>query len=366
MRKKYNIIDLFCGCGGFSYGFERAGFNVLLGVDIWADALVTFKENHYGADIIEGDLSQMTTAELLKEVNPFEEIDVIIGGPPCQGFSLSGFRDENDPRNQLYKAFVRVVDEIKPKAFVLENVPGLVKLFKGNAKKEIIKNFEDIGYNVSYQILNASDFGVPQNRKRVFFVGIKKDLLHFPFDHFKFPEPSHGSEGLLNKVTSKEAIDDLPLLENEIGSNQTSYLIEPQNSYQKEMRKNSSYIFNHIATQHKQQTIDIIAQVPDGGNYKNLPENLHSTRKVNIAWTRMNSKTPCFTIDTGHNHHFHYLANRVPTVRESARIQSFPDTFKFYGGKTSQLKQVGNAVPPILGEALAKELKRYLNMVDEI
>lgn len=365
MKKKYNIIDLFSGCGGFSYGFERAGYNVLLGVDIWKDALVTFKANHNNSTTLEYDLSEIATETLLNEAKiKKDEIDVIIGGPPCQGFSLSGFRDEHDPRNQLYKAFVRVVNDVKPKIFVMENVPGLVKLFSGRAKDEILNHFEDIGYNVSYKILTASSYGVPQNRRRVFFVGVRKGLLDFPYDAFEFPELTHG-EGQAHPLnTTYDALCDLPLLENEVGEEGMSYLTPPLNDYQKEMRKNSSAIYNHIATQHKQQTIDIIAMVPDGGNYKSLPKELHTTRKVNIAWTRMNSQKPCFTIDTGHNHHFHYKANRVPTVRESARIQSFPDDFIFMGTKTSQLKQVGNAVPPILGEVIANKITKYLDRIN--
>ena len=139
------------------------------------------------------------------------------------------------------------------------------------------------------------------------------------------------------------------------------YQLPAAHDYQKKMRKGSRSILNHSITLHKERTKEIIAMVPDGGNYKTLPEELWSTRKVNIAWTRMDSTRPCFTIDTGHNHHFHYSANRVPTVRESARIQSFPDTFEFIGIKTSQLKQVGNAVPPLLAEAIAQEIKIMLD-----
>ncbi|WP_283750941.1 DNA cytosine methyltransferase [Bacillus cereus] len=367
MKKKYNVIDLFSGCGGFSSGFERAGYHILLGVDIWSDALKTFQANHKEATILEADLSQLITEQLLKKINlPKEEIDVIIGGPPCQGFSLSGFRDEQDPRNQLYKAFVRTVKDIQPKIFVMENVPGLVKLFKGRAKEAILEDFESIGYHVNHQILTASEFGVPQNRRRVFFVGIKKGLLDFPYDTFEFPEPTHGGKNACPMWTCENALSDLPLLENNFGTEGMSYLDIPKNNYQKEMRKNSPTIYNHIATQHKQQTIDIISMVPDGGNYKDLPEEFRNTRKVNIAWTRMNSQKPCFTIDTGHNHHFHYKANRVPTVRESARIQSFPDDFIFLGTKTSQLKQVGNAVPPLLSEMVAKKILFYLNLAVDI
>lgn len=356
-----NVIDLFCGCGGFSLGFEKAGYDVLLGVDIWKDALNTFEKNHEKAKILEEDLRNISAEQLLSLIDKDRsDIDVIIGGPPCQGFSISGKRILDDPRNQLYKSFVEVVDYIKPKVFVMENVPGLVRLFGGKAKDSILESLEGIGYNVTYKILNAADYGVPQMRKRVFFVGLRKDLFEFPLDYFQFPLPEYGEGLRYPYITSEEAISDLPLLNDSYGEQIMSYSLPPTNEYQNLMRLDSGNIFNHIATVHKQKTVEIIAQVPDGGNYKDLPSNLHNTRKVNIAWTRMNSKKPCFTIDTGHNHHFHYKADRVPTVRESARIQSFPDDFIFYGTKTSQLKQVGNAVPPILSCALALEVKKIL------
>lgn len=358
-----NVIDLFSGCGGFSHGFEKAGFNVLLGVDIWKDALVTFKKNHRKAKILEANLTQITGEHLLSYINRDKnEIDVVIGGPPCQGFSVSGKRILDDPRNQLYKAFVQVVDLIRPKVFVMENVPGLIRLFKGQAKEKIIESLESIDYNVSYKILTAADYGVPQIRKRVFFVGLRKDLFKFPYDYFEFPIPKYGIDSKCPYITSEEAISDLPLLEGEVGEEVTPYPCSPQNTYQQLMRKNSDSIYNHIATVHKPRTVETISMVPDGGNYKDLPKELWEIRKVNIAWTRMDSKKPCFTIDTGHNHHFHYKANRVPTVRESARIQSFPDDFIFYGTKTSQLKQVGNAVPPMLSEVIAKKIKNIIEV----
>lgn len=355
-----NVIDLFCGCGGFSYGFEQAGYHVLLGVDIWKDALYTFLQNHKNSKVLEGDLSALSGKDLLAYIQKEKhEIDVIIGGPPCQGFSISGKRILDDPRNELYKAFVTIVADIQPKVFVMENVPGLVRLYNGKAKDRILESLEQIGYNVNYQILTAADYGVPQMRKRVFFVGLRKDLFHFPYDYFHFPEPTHGEQRKYPYITSKEAIDDLPLLENmKLKPDEVlAYPSPPNSTYQELMRKNSKCIHNHIPTIHKPKTVQTIAMVPDGGNYKDLPRELWGTRKVNIAWTRMNSARPCFTIDTGHNHHFHYKANRVPTVRESARIQSFPDTFIFYGTKTSQLKQVGNAVPPILAQAIAEQIK---------
>lgn len=339
--KNQNIIDLFCGCGGFSLGFERAGFNVLLGIDVWEDALVTFSKNHKSSNTLKADLSTYSpenTVSLL-DGNP---VDVIIGGPPCQGFSVAGKRIVDDIRNQLYKAFVNFVKYYQPKAFVLENVPNILSIGNGIVKDEIISDFTDLGYSVEYKILTASDYGVPQNRRRAIFVGFKDGT------HFSFPKPFEAK-----KITAKEALSDLPEGEIQDGGD---YPIECQSEYQSLMRMNSIGVYNHQPTIHNQKTVDIISMVPDGGNYKDLPQELQSSRKVHIAWTRLNSEKPSFTIDTGHRHHFHYSFNRIPTARESARIQSFPDDFIFYGSRTSQLKQIGNAVPPLLGEAIAKSL----------
>ncbi len=355
LKTRLNVIDLFCGCGGFSKGFEQAGYNIKLGVDNWDDATTTYKENFPFAETIVKDISKLDGKELLSiaKMNP-SEVDVIIGGPPCQGFSLSGKRLLDDPRNTLYKSFVRIVQEIRPKAFVMENVPGLIKLFKGQVKDRIIEDFANIGYQVEMSQLVASDYGVPQGRKRVFFVGLNKCAQFNPT--YVFPLPTHG-ENKKAYITCEEALSDLDFIgDTRLLPNVSEYELPAITEYQKLMRKNSQKLLNHVTTIHTEKTRKIIGMVPDGGNYKDLPTELWTTRKVNIAWTRMNSEKVCFTIDTGHNHHFHYRANRVPTVRESARIQSFPDDFKFVGNKTSQLKQVGNAVPPLLAQAIAESL----------
>ena len=273
-------------------------------------------------------------------------VDLIIGGPPCQGFSVAGKRIIDDERNKLYKNFVRFVDYFKPKAFVMENVPNILSIGGGAVKESIIKDFSDLGYKVVYKVLTASDYGVPQNRKRAVFVGFYNKT------EFSFPKPT-----VKEKVTSKEAISDLPNFTVVDGD---KYPNCHQSEYQKLMRKNAKGLYNHKITIHTEQTKKIIALVPDGGNYKDLPIELQNTRKVHIAWTRLDSSKPSFTIDCGHNHHFHYKYNRVPTVRESARIQSFPDDFIFLGKQGSQLRQVGNAVPPLMAEEIAKQIKRYL------
>ncbi len=367
MRRKPILIDLFCGCGGFSKGFENAGFDIALGIDSWKDATVTYQQNFPKAVALNQDITTVTGKELLNQLKNIsaEDIDVIIGGPPCQGFSLSGKRMLDDPRNKLYKSFVEIVDEIKPKVFVMENVPGLIRLFDGKVKDEIIKDFSALGYNVEMQLLSADNFGVPQQRKRVFFVGLNKEKIHNT-KVFTFPLPTHGiGQTSPTPITCKQAISDLDFVPDDIALPECiEYKIPPQSEYQKLMRNGSTALYNHSITLHKERTKEIIAMVPDGGNYKDLPPELWQTRKVNIAWTRMNSQKPCFTIDTGHNHHFHYKENRVPSVRESARIQSFPDTFKFIGIKTSQLKQVGNAVPPILAQAVASKIISLLEQED--
>ncbi len=350
-----NVIDLFCGCGGFSKGFDQAGFKVRLGIDIWQDAVTTYKANFPNAATIVGDISGLMGEDLLSAAGmTADEVDVIIGGPPCQGFSLSGKRMLDDPRNILYKSFVRMVATIQPKAFVMENVPGLVKLFNGQVKEQVIEDFTNIGYKVKMSQLTACDFGVPQARTRVFFVGINTEKVKN--NDYVFPKATHGN-GKKSYVTCKDALSDLDFIgDTRLLAEVAEYELPAANAYQKLMRRNANQLLNHVTTIHTDKTRKIIAMVPDGGNYKNLPQELWSTRKVHIAWTRMDSRKPCFTIDTGHNHHFHYRANRVPTVRESARIQSFPDDFRFIGIKTSQLKQVGNAVPPLLAQAVAQSI----------
>ncbi len=338
------VIDLFSGCGGLSLGFEMAGFDVRLAIDNWEDALVTYRFNHKDTKTLNADLLNLDPIKVETDFN-LHKVDVIIGGPPCQGFSVAGKRIIDDDRNKLYKSFVRFVDHFKPKAFVMENVPHILSIGNGAVKDAILSDFTALGYNVVYKVLIASDFGVPQNRRRAIFVGLLES-------EYIFPKPTTEI-----RVTTKEAISDLP---EETINDGESYPNSPQSDYQCLMRNNSSVLNNHQATVHTAETRRIIAMVPDGCNYKCLPKEMWSLRKVHIAWTRMDSQKPCFTIDTGHNHHFHYSYNRVPTVRESARIQSFPDNFLFIGGKGSQLKQVGNAVPPLMANEIAKQLLRQL------
>ncbi len=350
-KKKPTVIDLFSGCGGLSKGFMNAGYEVLLGIDHDKDSLKTFQANHEGSQVLNLDLFVMSNIKKIKQALKGVSPDVIVGGPPCQGFSLTGTRNFDDKRNQLYLSMIEAVKELKPKAFLIENVPGVARLYGGKVKDEIISRLTKLGYTVSMQILTAANFGVPQIRKRLVFVGTRNS-------EFIFPEPILKPE---NYITTLEAIGDLPSREKEFGEELSSYSKEPKTDYQKSMRGKQKKLYNHVATNHTDLVKYIISQVPEGGNHKDLPEGVGGNRKFNEAWTRYHSKKPSRTIDTGHRNHFHYKYNRVPTVRENARLQSFPDDFIFMGTRTSQNRQVGNAVPPLMAYAIAKQLKKYLD-----
>ena len=351
----YNVIDLFCGCGGLSKGYEEAGFNVLVGVDFDQAALNTFAKNHQGV-ALKADLSQKETYDKINEIVAGRTIDVIIGGPPCQGFSLTGRRQFDDERNKLYLAMIDTVKHYRPKAFMIENVPGMATLYKGEVKDEIIKRFTEMGYNVTYKVLCSADYGVPQLRHRLVFIGLRDSE-----DGFKFPEPFLKPD---EYVTCKDAISDLPPLVDELGEEISSYSSAPETDYQKLMRGNAKVLYNHVAINHKDFVKETISMVPDGGNYKDLPIGVGESRNFHVAWTRYCSYKPSGTIDTGHRNHFHYKWNRCPTVRENARLQSFPDDFVFLGNRTQQNRQVGNAVPPMMAQAIAGTLASQLKLND--
>jgi DNA (cytosine-5)-methyltransferase 1 len=341
---KNKIIDLFCGCGGLSRGFEMAGFDVEVAVDMWEDAIKTYNHNHKNPVAICKDIHNLND-EYLNEIVDRGEVVGVIGGPPCQGYSTVGTRDINDPRNHLYLEYCRIVEKVNPEFFVIENVKGLITLGGGAFKDDILSRFENLGYHVEYKILNAANYGIPQNRHRVFFVGMKKKGFEFP------KEKNH-------IVSTSEALGDLPSLESQYESNE--YISVPQNEYQSKMRENSKIVLNHEPTNHTEQTKEIIGMIKDGGKISDLPEEYWSVRKYNKAFQRMLSTGPSNTIDTGHRNYFHYKENRIPSVRESARIQSFPDDFEVLGSKTSQYKQIGNAVPPLLAYEIAKAIKDQL------
>ena len=359
-KKEYTVLDLFCGAGGLSRGFIDAGFSVKLGVDFDDMALKTFAMNHNGSVAMKLDLFNLDNVNIIKEF--FEKnnyiLDVLTGGPPCQGFSLAGPRQIDDSRNKLYQAMVLTAKMLRPKAVVLENVPGMVQLHGGLVKQKIIDDFTNLGYKIGEpKILYAPDYGIPQIRKRVVFVGLLNSETYY-----HYPDPICNPDSY---VTCEEAISDLPPLIDIVGDKIQAYPCDPQSEYQKIMRIGSSSIYNHEGTIHDPKTKKFIAMVPEGKNYKSLPPQYEGIYKYHEALTRYHSKKPSPTINTGHRSHFHYKWNRIPTVRESARLQSFDDTFIFYGNKTQQYRQVGNAVPPLLGKAIAIEILKWLKGNDK-
>ena len=353
-------MDLFCGAGGLSKGFLDAGYDVILGVDFDESALKTFKENHGSTTALKLDLYDHSNIDQIVsflDEKGVTELDVLVGGPPCQGFSYAGKMDVNDKRNFLYLAMVKLTAKLKPKAVLIENVLAMIEANGGIGAKRVIKDFEDIGYKMSTKVLFAPDYGIPQIRRRVFFVGLRDTETEF-----EFPTPVLKPS---EYITCEEAISDLPSLQTPDGNiirgtEKQAYSTPPSSSYQALMRVNSEWVYNHFGSVPIEKTRTMIALVPEGKNYLALPEEYRGLYKYHEALTRYHSKRPSLTINTGHRSHFHYKWNRIPTVRECARLQSFPDDFIFYGNQSDQFKQVGNAVPPILGEAIARQLKKYL------
>jgi DNA (cytosine-5)-methyltransferase 1 len=373
-----DVIDLFSGCGGLGLGFKWAGFNTVLASDVDKNCEKTYTYNFKNVPFIKEDLRNISSKKINRIVN--DNIDVVIGGPPCQGFSLANKnrnKVKDDPRNELFYEFVRVVKDLQPKAFVMENVRGLLSMNKGQVIKLMKEEFENsgIGYNVEFKILLASDYGVPQNRQRVIMIGVRKDLEQQP----EFPEKSYA-----RPITVWEAISDLPQINSSQGEEEMKYNTKSQNEYQKFIRKNSVSVFNHIAMRHTQRLIERFKVIKAGESLAHVP-NEHSavkrgapTEKSKIVFSqnnqRLHGNKPAPTIAASFQSNFiHPFLNRNFTAREGARLQSFPDDFIFKGMRTkmswekglSQYQQIGNAVPPLMAYAIAKKIKDVLKKGNE-
>lgn len=348
-----NVIDLFCGCGGLSEGFRLAGYNIVGGVDFNKDAINTYNQNFKNAKGICGDIMDMDKKLILATFGTLDNIDIIIGGPPCQGFSAANRykKEEEDLQNKLFFEFVKFVDMANPKVVVIENVRGIITNNNGYTKNRIYEIFENKGYTVAHKILDASEFGIPQKRLRNFFVMIKGNKK-FDFDLLEKKE---------TVPTVKEAIGELyrhnnatkePIILNQ----------NPTTEYQKYLRAKNNIVLNQEVRYPAEKVQNRIACVPQGGNWADVPEEMWPNNRKNrhsSAYKRLQEDKPSCTIDTGNNHsnYFHPLYNRIPTVREAARLQSFSDEFVFLGNRSEQYRQVGNAVPPLLAKAIADKIK---------
>lgn len=359
MKRELSVIDLFCGCGGLSLGFKMAGFKLFGGVDFAEAAMNTHRNYFHTPFEYCGDIAEISDDFIKNKLS--NKVDVIIGGPPCQGFSGLNMRkdEKNDPRNKLFLQFLRFVEIIKPKALVIENVKQILTSNNGAVKEEILKVLKELGYNVSFSILDASDFGVPQSRRRAIFVGIRKDIGSFEFDSL--------TKYMLPKTTVFDAISDIAEIEEYVIKNPDEPFYElgkPKTNLQKELRKRSeSKLFNHLMYYPTRHVQTMISYVKQGENWTSVPRHLFKSDRDNRQSNylkRLEYDKPSITIDTGHNMYFHPVFNRVPTIRESARLQSFPDDFIFYGNKGEQFRQVGNAVPPLLAKAIANGIMEVL------
>ena len=325
MSRTLKYIDLFSGAGGFSLGFDNKGFQNVFSVDIEPSFCETYNHNFPSHNLIQKDICDVTDDEL-KYLKEYDSIEVVIGGPPCQGFSIAGNIGRKfieDPRNRLFKEFVRVVKVIEPTYFVMENVARLYNHNKGNTRNEIITDFENLGYKVECKILNSADYGVPQVRKRVIFIGTKNN------QKILFPKKE-----IDKYLTVKEALSSYPKLES----------------------GQESKIPNHIAMSHSEQMLHKMSFVSDGGDRNEIPEQIRPKSGDVRKYIKYSSDKPSVTVTGDMRKIFHYEQNRALTVRELAKLQSFPDDFEFKGTKISQQQQVGNSVPPKMAEAIANAI----------
>jgi len=398
INKKYTVVDLFSGCGGFSQGFEAAGFKVVAANEFWEPAQETYIYNHKEAKFIKGDVTLKETKEQLYAAVGKQKINVIIGGPPCQAYSAAGNRNPDDPRGQLYLDFAEIIDHLKPDFFIMENVKGLThmkhvkpkltpkeleifkkscsdlqkykdlkrcraqrkldldeekdfQILKDNLKEinreiekqliplidKIKKKFKDINYRVSMEVLNSADYGVGQIRERVIFIGTKHDNVKITF-----PRKTHFDN------TSQKTLMDQISDDNAAKKWITALKILRKYENWEENEENS-----HLFTKHKKEFVERIKNTPIGENvYKNYSD----------AWWRLDPNKPSRTVKENHGGVFvHYKFDRVCTPRELAALQSFDDTFIFRGTKSSVLKQIGNAVPPLMAKAIALSIKDLLD-----
>ena len=380
---QWTIFDLFCGTGGFSYGMERSGlgFETRFGIDLLPIATKTFQRNHPGAIVLSGDIRKIRRGQVEEQTKLGQnDLDVIIGGPPCQGFSsLRPFRSTNDddPRNSLFEEYASFVNYFHPKVFVLENVVGLATHKNGDTIAIMQECFRALGYNCEWRLLNAANFGVPQKRERLIMIGGRdgtKPVFPEPTHHFSGPTIGYRdgtrvvrttggdvfSPSLPNAITVHDAISDLPPLES--GEKVTSYNRPPLNNFQAARRHEARELKHHNATEHTKKMLEIIRH--SGKNIGSIPGHLIKSG-FSSSYSRLDDNLPSVTLTVNFVHPasnrcIHPTQDRALTPREGARLQSYDDTFEFAGNRTQVVKQIGNAVPPLLGKAIAGAVAKML------
>lgn len=372
------VVDLFCGAGGLSEGLRQAGFRPVVGVDFDKHAAATYRHNHPGIAVVEGNVEHVTGEQLVALAGT-PDIDLIAGGPSCQGFSTHGKRIEDDPRNFLFEHFVRLVDEVRPKMFLMENVKGMLTYGKGAFREQIVEAFKEIGYRTDFTQVVAADYGVPQMRHRVLFIGTRIDGLELCF-----PRPTHGHDksGLKPYVSVQEAVGDLPLMGQDYTIEQRPYACVPQNPYQVYCRKGApTEVTLHVGRPLSRQAQALAAHISQGEGLRAVPaealparfrkmrtiSNGQLRRDCTTLYYRIDPSRPSYTITCNYKNvasgpFLHPWEDRAISHREAARFMSFPDHYQFVGA--SFPRQIGNAVPPLLARAIGKSMLESLRAAE--
>ena len=352
-------IELFAGAGGLSLGLEQAGIDVVLANEIEEDFANTYAINHKKTKMINDDIHNIDWESELCEI---DNVDIVSGGPPCQGFSTVGSKNAKDPRNSLFYEYIRCVEAVRPSYVLFENVAGFKRMYEGAAYSALLAELSALGYKTNSAILEASDFGLPQKRQRTIVIGWKKGL-----PSVRLPEPTYFSGldmfGRGQKISVWDAISDLP----EIGANDSSsmYAAPPLNEYQKKIRGNSSVLTEHNSTNYGEKMKEILSLVPEGGSVEDLPMHLRPKSYFKNTYARLlpHECSPTITRNFGtpsSSRCIHPFQNRALSTREGARLQGFPDSYIFSGGKGSKNLQIGNAVPVLMAKQIATILKKYI------
>ena len=352
----YNVVDLFAGVGGLSFGFaENPNYHIVMANEIEKDISIAYTLNHPEVNMINCDINDLTK-DRIREATNGEKIDIVVGGPPCQSYSTVGKRQMDDRAN-LFMQYKRVLQIIQPKAFVFENVTGILSMDKGRLFEKVQAEFSEIGYDLKYKVLDAVDYGVPQHRERVILVGFKGN------NPFEYPEPSHG-EGKKPYVTLKDAIGDLPVLKS--GQSATNYARESDNEFLQFVRGSLEAVSEHQAPKNGPHLIKIMETLKDGQSKDDLPEEIRPKSGYGNTYAKLWWEKPSTTITRNFacpssSRCIHPRDSRAMSIREVARLQGFPDSYKFYGSDGMKRLEIGNAVPPLLSRAIAQSMLEAMN-----
>jgi DNA (cytosine-5)-methyltransferase 1 len=369
-KSQFHVVDLFAGVGGLSYGFSHSkDFKVLAANEILPPMAEAYRLNHPTTKMFEGDIKDFGRGTLKSTFGKdLPKIDVVVGGPPCQAYSTVGKRLLHDPRASLFQEYFRILQELNPKVFIFENVKGLISMNGGELLETIISLFGTLNYKVSYSLLNSADYGAPQTRERVIIVGTKGD------GNFDFPKQTNRNPEipvtLFNSklpawITLGDAIGDLPFIN--AGESSNTYAFDAQNDFQRKMRKAApKLLMDHNAAKHGEKLITLMDNLPEGGGPKDLPDELRPTSGFPNTYCRLWWDRPSTTVTRNlgtpsSSRCIHPFLSRGLTTREGARIQCFPDSYRFYGSRTEKNLQIGNAVPTFLSEQLSGSVFKYLS-----